>query len=117
MIGGTTMRTVLLFTLILISFSSADLLFERRVGNVCSYDNITVSCGFELVCLDKLGNVTRGQTPGTCQYCSQWDQCLVHGTTYDCKKIINKDNQIVHTCQHKDLLPRITWFDFFASIV
>ena len=112
------MRTVLLLLVfILITFSQADLLFEKRVGRPCSYSNLTVSCGYDLVCLDETGNVTRGISGGFCSYCKHWDQCLSHGVTYDCKKAVNKENAIVHTCQHKDLLPRVTWFDVFASIV
>lgn len=107
------MRAVIFFILFSITFSQSTI--ESRLGKICGPTNETMVCGTELVCLDSTNNVTT--TVGICSYCSLEAQCWSKSYVYACKTSINSQNLVVMTCQHKDLFPRLTWFDFGATIV
>lgn len=105
-------RALIFFILFSIAFSQR--LVESRLGKACSPQNETNVCGNELVCLDRTNNVTT--TLGLCSYCSVETQCWSKSYVLACKTSINSRNLVVMTCQHKDLFPRLTWFDFGATV-
>ena len=107
------MKFILFFTIFILI--NTEVQIEQRLGLACDLKNMTVVCGENLICANNQGNVSI--TKGTCQYCTTSEQCWKTSYVLDCKASINSQNKPVFICQHKDLFPRLSWFDFGATIV
>jgi hypothetical protein len=112
-------KKLIIFLIITLYFSiiKNDLIWETRINAPCTGLNQTASCGDELVCLDNTQNTTAINKLGKCSLCINSDQCLSKAATLACKPFVNKENKVVKTCQHKDLLPGINYLDILAWIV
>jgi hypothetical protein len=116
----------LLLICFFLSIIKSDLIWETRLNQPCTGLNSSSACGVELLCLDSAKNLSLTNSFGKCQYCDGAKSCIggvctsycyYKSSVLDCKKLVNKENQIVMGCAHKDLLPYINLFDILAVIV
>lgn len=110
----TFFRMKILVFLCILTLALSQELSESKLNRPCTVTNQTRACGDELVCFDTTRNIT--SSAGTCQYCRVDTDCWSKSLSLQCKTSINTRNGVVMTCQHKDLFPRITWYDFGATL-